>query len=170
MLVIGTGETRVGDSIPLATRNGWSIPNETRMERISISLKAGEQFWRDEHPDARLRSSTATYNCYGMVFASRRTWVDVEYIGKILKYDSYKRIDETEIELGDIVVYRDEERDEITHVGIIADKMLIYKEGKWDLWIMSKWGEAGEYIHRIDDVPDTYGNLYEFWSERRQVS
>ena len=169
MVKIGEIGTQAGNPIPLATRNGWEIPNEVREEQNPISLKAGERFWNVHRPNARIRSNTARYNCMGMVFASRRTSLDIKDLNDILKHDEYKRVYEIDVELGDIVVYRDQDRSDIRHVGIIADKRLVLAEGRWDLSVMSKWGEQGEYYHHIDDVPEVYGEVSEYWTDRRQV-
>ena len=37
----------------------------------------------------------------------------------------------------------------------------------YELLILSKWGKMGEYIHKLDEVPDWMGTTYEFWSERK---
>jgi hypothetical protein len=36
-------------------------------------------------------------------------------------------------------------------------------------WVISKWGDEGEYRHRIDDVPAVYGAATEFWTDRKKV-
>ena len=71
------------------------------------------------HPKATARSLRSLYNCMGMVFASRRTWIDPEHLEMILEDDEYQRIvSEAELQVGDLVIYRGD-NNQVTHVGII---------------------------------------------------
>ncbi len=64
---------------------------------------------KQRHPNALLRSITATYNCLGLIVASRRVWVDPDHLLTILIQDGYRRLrGPEETEVGDVVVYRDE--------------------------------------------------------------
>lgn len=84
------------------------IENEIdrRPERAGDKMLS-EDYKRD-YPDAKHRptASTRKYNCHGLTFASRRTWIGkaVE-VAKILQDDEYEVIDLRELMPGDIVVY-----------------------------------------------------------------
>ena len=82
-MIIGQGGTTDKAYLPLATREKNPIPNEQRRELSPARLKTIDELWKRERPDAILRSSTAVYNCMGLVFASRRTWVDTSYLEMI---------------------------------------------------------------------------------------
>ena len=169
-LIIGRG----GETDPAALRlfttaNRRYIENERPEEERPIeALKAAFQHARSVSPTAKCRSLTSMYNCVGMVFASRRTAVDCKYLDLILRDDGYSPIPRERIIEGDIVVYR---RNAIAqHVGIIyelRDVSLEQNRTRFQTWVLSQWGEDGEYLHELEKVPPIYGSEIEFWSERR---
>ncbi len=154
----------------------WTIGNRTFIENempegenAPEQLQAALRLSLQISPTAKCRSLTAMYNCVGLVFASRRTVIDCKHLATILTDDGYKKITREEVEVGDVVVYA---RDGIAqHVGIIyrlpeqLPGVLLLS----DMWVLSQWGENGEYLHKLDEVPTIYGNQKEFWSERRRV-
>jgi len=156
-------------SIPLATRRKRWILNRQRQEIPPGKRRAIDARWSSAHPDARLRSSaTATYNCVAMVFASRRTWVNTDQIAAILSDDGYKKVDEFHhIDIGDLVTYHDNADGGVTHIGIIMAHQRMPDGGQHAIEVMSKWGAAGEYLHKLEDVPDDYGEAAHFWTDRR---
>ncbi|HTV16304.1 MAG TPA: hypothetical protein VME68_16420 [Acidobacteriaceae bacterium] len=117
-------------------------------------------------PNAEPRSQSSLYNCVGMAFANRRTQVDAVHIPKFLEDDRYRQIHESEACRGDIVVYF---RDDVPrHVGVVWEiRPMLHGSMAVDHWILSQWGEAGEYFHRRFDVPSVYGNDCRYWTERR---
>jgi hypothetical protein len=120
-------------------------------------------------PDADLRRITATYNCVGMVVASRRSWVTTEVLIKILVEDGFIQLSGPEaVAVGDVVVYHDDEG-EVCHVGIVSEikRVLIGAVGV-KLRVLSKWGAFGEYFHDSDYVPDYLGQPQEYWTDRRE--
>ena len=40
----------------------------------------------------------------------------------------------------------------------------------FDITVLSQWGDDGEYIHKLTEVPNEYGKAEEFWTDRRLVS
>lgn len=161
----------LGDSqLLLETRKNWQIPNEMRQERHTEALRASVELFRKTHPDAQLRSITNLYNCVGMVVASRRTWVDPEDLHRVLGDDGYRMLrDESEVERGDIVVYRDD-TGEVCHVGVVAGKNVLQTQGDQDaLQVISKWGGDGEYFHGASNVPVFLGKPVEYWTDRKQT-
>ena len=118
------------------------------------------------HPDARARSLSSMYNCMGMVFASRRTWVDPEHLPMILEDDSYRRVSsEGELQPGDVVVYRHDDG-EISHVGVVTEVRTNVREAAREVFVLSQWGRDGEYFHRADDVNPQLGKPAEYWTDR----
>jgi len=86
------------------------------------------------------------YNCHGLTFASRRTWIwKPSEIEKILKDDEYETVVELENVLpGDIVIYSQD--GDVEHSGIVlsVDPVPL---------ILSKWGSSHEVIHKINECP-----------------
>lgn len=156
-------------SIIIQTRMGWSIPNAIRQERPPVALQASRELFAELRPGARLRSLTATYNCIGMVVACRRTWVDTEHLLRVLREDGYRRLSgESQVEQGDVVVYRDDSGD-VSHVGIVLRKKLYNPNQPGDtLVVVSKWGADGEYEHDVNDVPPLLGHPAEYWTDRKE--
>ena len=162
--IIGRGGPNDRNSIELSTKRGSRIPNERRLERAPQALKVGAENFKEQHPDAKLRSLTATYDCMGMVFAARRTWVGTESLEMILREDGYRRISEEEVVVGDVIVYR--KAGEALHVAVIIDIEIDPMEASRSFRVLSKWGGDGEYDHEMTDVPELLGAPQEFYSER----
>jgi hypothetical protein len=162
-LIVRLGESRDRRSIPLSTKAGQHIPNVRRLERSPISLRAALDVWTTERPDAILRTISNTYNCVGMVFASRRTHVDVEHLPQIYLEDLYRTVPSPE--LGDVAVYRDE-ADTMQHVGVVVGVEVNFATGQRSPTILSKWGGDGEYVHPPDHVPEAFGRITEYWTDR----
>ena len=105
----------------------------------------------------------------GLVFAARRTGIDVDHVHWLLEEDDYQKLLDSEApSVGDIVLYS-HERHGITHIGIILEfKSHPQKPGEFETRVLSKWGAPGaEYIHPIDHVPEDYGEPAEFWRHIR---
>ncbi len=103
------------------------------------------------------------YNCVGMVFGNRRAWIDLdsEEIETHLTNDGYRKISKEELSVGDVVLYKHGE--EYTHIGVV---ICVDRQNVNNIWILSKWGFAGEMIHHVLDVPSGYGLVSQYWSER----
>lgn len=161
---------------PVYARSGWEIP------QLEFSLLIEHNRWQNEffvrnRTDSLLRAlerrekriikirsiSDYMYNCVGMIFASRRAWIETNHLYELLRQDGYNKVTEREIVPGDLVVYTSNEVP--THVGLI---MTILSRGSnlENLIILSKWGKEAEILHRVDVVPELYGKPTEFWSER----
>ena len=167
--IIGAGGPRDPRAIPLATKRGTEIPNERRWESHPDALRVSYELFRRERPAVILRSLTATYNCMGLVFASRRTWVDTEFLGMISQEDGYRVVmRHQDLAPGDILVYRDE-RGRVVHVGVVLEIVPDLLQARRRLKVLSKWGRDGEYIHDPEDVPGLLGTPNEFLSERKSA-
>jgi hypothetical protein len=167
--IIGEGSERDVRSIPLSTRDGSHIANVRRLEDPpEVRRKAAEDL-RREHENARLRSSSSTYNCVGLVFAARRTWVGNDSLTTILERDGFSQVSgDQNLRVGDIVIYENSQG-EMTHVGQVVDIEVSLIDGSGKVTVLSKWGAYGEYLHDLIDVPGQYGNVRRFWTERREV-
>ena len=118
------------------------------------------------HPERRLRSLTATYNCIGMAFANRRTWIEPDHVAMILEDDAYVEISSAEVIPGDLVIYRD--KAEISHVAVVVSRDPIVATSTFKIIVLSQWGADGEYLHDYTDVNDRLGRPDKFYSERRR--
>jgi hypothetical protein len=158
-----------GESDPLSlrlyTRRNRFVRNERRgaasVERMTQAVKIMQQ----GHPNARLRSAASTYNCMGLVFANRRTWIDPDQWEIVRDDDGYRKLDASEEPFpGDVVLYR--EGAELTHVAVITTVEPNLQQAAWAIEVISQWGMDGEYLHEMTDVPRLLGVPVEIWTER----
>src|SRR5262245_49345096 len=93
---------------PIHARSGWIIPygNEQVPKRGILHMQnAADQQLRN-HQGLTLRSISAhPYNCVGMIFSSRRAWIDILHIYQLLSEDGYREIKYDDVERGDVMVY-----------------------------------------------------------------
>lgn len=169
-MIIGAGTPGDRSRLPLSTKDRWEVPNEQRKEDAPARLQAARELWARERPNAKLRALSATYNCVGLVFGNRRTCIDSDHLTRILEGDGYRRLDTpSDIAIGDVVIYRTAEGI-ARHVGLIVGREPIVEQGSVQITVLSQWGYDGEYLHDLNDVPELYGNLSEFWTERKGES
>ncbi len=112
------------------------------------------------------RPPSGQYNCHGLSFANRRTGIhDQTAVEKVLEDDGYRAIRLAEVEPGDLVVYY--VGDEVTHSGVVLEVVTGAPETPTlrELKIVSKWGQAGEYIHRTREGPYAQHDLM-YWTDR----
>src|SRR6266849_5824649 len=156
--IIGEGTERDPRAIQLASRDGTYIPNFRPPELAPEVHRSAAEMFKRERENAKLRSSTSVYNCVGQVFASRRTWVEIDHLPSILERDGYKRFNERKnLWVGDIVVYENA-GGEMTHIGLVVEKRPDVAHGGHQIYVLSKWGQNGEYLHELEDVPPLLGN------------
>jgi len=159
------GDYLIGGEIQLATRKNRPIRNKRRFEQHPARLQAAKRIVLDNHETARLRSLTGLYNCMGMLFAARRTWIDPDELQMILEDDNYHKLNYNgEVKIGDIIVYK--EGDDITHVGMVSEVKPELQNGNTVIYVLSQWGQDGEYFHRYDDVNPRLGVPFGYWTER----
>lgn len=156
----------IGPELPLTTKQGTQIPNEQRSALPMARMDAAKDIWLLKHSSARIRSLSSVYNCMGMVFATRRTWVDPQHLSLILNDDGYRRVpDQAGLEEGDVIVYKNT-AGQVSHVGIIARLAVGLAGQPPQIFVLSQWGRDGEYFHRADDVPELLGIPAEYWTDR----
>ena len=131
---------------------------------VSIKELSESDRYENSFSLARFKGQlTQVYNCHGLTFASRRTWIyNTNEIDKILKDDKYIEIkDEKDVLPGDIVTYSDESG--ITHSGIVVQVDLPKTEVDLiNIIILSKWGRLKEVIHNVHYSPYSNG-LKKYW-------
>ena len=137
------------DSIRLETRQKSPIKNVIAPEpgvlgqrKYALIRKQHGQDWRNRKP------ACGVYNCYGMVFASRRTAIlDDDQIPMVLREDGYRPVvDEMWVRPGDLVFYRLRAPDMLLHVAVILRR----DDTLGTLFALSKWNSiSGEDEHNI---------------------
>lgn len=160
--------TRAPDALALQTRKRWDIPNvvpdASSRELNAQCASAAHVIHHQSRGALVLRSLLGPYNCVGLVFGARRTMIDCEHIDRILREDGYRKVELQEVTLGDLVVYRSQRDQPPVHIGVVFAKPVSLSDPS--LTILSKWGRDPEYLHDLRDVPETYGTIHEFFSER----
>ena len=160
------GNYLTGPELPLVTRKMNHIPNEQRSPRAPASMHAAKSFVLNQHSSASVRSLSSLYNCMGMVFASRRTWVEPDHLRMILNDDGYRQVSSmSDLKAGDVVVYYDD-GGEVSHVGLVVNVKPDLTNGQWEVTVLSQWGRDGEYFHLVDDVNPLLGRPLEYWTDR----
>lgn len=117
-----------------------------------------------EYSLARFKGQlTPIYNCHGLTFASRRTWIyQSQELEKILRDDKYIEIKvEKDVLPGDVITYADETG--ITHSGIVIQVDLPKTDGDLvSIMVLSKWGRHKEVIHNANYSPYSTG-IKKYW-------
>ena len=160
------------EPLALHTRRRRQIRNIQRLEQPPDRLRAAARQVTGAHASAQLRSATGVYNCFGLVFASRRTWIErldddetEQEVMNILSDDLYGKLpQDVTPETGDVVLYRNPEG-ELTHAGIVVG----VPPYPLAVRVISQWGIAGEYVHDAADVDTALGWPTEFWTDRKRA-
>ena len=141
MTARSTGRSRSGRT--------WQRPWRTRPPiRLSTGRLAVERDY--ETLLTRVRKPVNGYNCYGHVFASRRTALynlTADDVEGILREDGYEEVRaDADIRCDDVVVYCDACGP--THVGVITR----LDQARQMPIVLSKFDDcSGEYEHPVDD-------------------
>jgi len=83
--------------------------------------------------------------------------MDTNSVRLILADDKWQEIEIGDLLPGDIVIYFSEEGD-ANHSGLVVQ----CTEGR-PIIVCSKWGNGGEFLHRIDDCHRLYGPIKKFY-------
>jgi hypothetical protein len=154
------------DGIILQTRERHYVANSQSCEpddtiRVRYGMLRKKHFsWVSRKP------ACGIYNCFGMVWASRRTAIYEESgISQILTDDGYRQLlTDSQLQPGDVVLYR--YPGNILHAAIVVELKPL---GTSTVpWVLSKWGDTfGEDLHALRDIPESFeGCLIEFWTDR----
>ena len=135
-------------TIELDDRIGVHISNE---QTVTGASQGACLQYDGKYPDNDLRvkhrgEASETYNCHGMVFASRRT--AIPHIEKILRREAHE-IDKRHVLPGDIIVYFSETGD-AEHSGVVVELPKGFGIG---VRVLSKWGSWREVLHWQYDCP-----------------
>lgn len=131
----------------LHTRCENQIENEIDRHLPRAGDRALSDDYRAKYPSGRHRpvGPSRQYNCHGLTFASRRTWIwKSSEIEKILKDDEYEMVELKDVLPGDIVVYTQD--GDVEHSGIVLSVDPVP-------YILSKWGPLHEVIHGVNECP-----------------
>jgi len=154
--------------IILQTRAGRNLensqscePEATIQDRYNL-LRSKHFGWVNRKP------ACGVYNCYGLVWASRRTSIyDESEISKILTDDGYRQLaTERQLQPGDVVLYH--LNGNILHAAMVMELRQLQPGTSQIPWVLSKWGPVfGEDLHALRDVPNDLGGcLIEFRTDR----
>lgn len=157
-----------GRTIPLATYLGTEISNAVDIDSTPGLIALAEWKLRNKMQlaVAKVAPATGRYNCFGLTFASRRTNVPAPgvdssgLIDQILAEDQYVQIPETDASEGDVVLWRLGPL--VPHTGIVTH---VQRVGFRAIFVVSKWGALGEYVHRPTTSPFA-GCAIEYWGMR----
>jgi len=118
-----------------------------------------------DRPGLILRSIDGyPYNCVGLIFTSRRSWIEIDYIHELLEADGYANIQRNDVTQGDVVLYLS--GNEPVHVALVIEVETIGQERS--IKVISKWGKDAEFIHFAENVPETLGRPVRFYTDRKR--
>ena len=165
MSILIPGRPQSGDNRnTIRTRSGENFPCEEYLPLSPKKMQINAQELMKWRRNIELRSvDNYPYNCVGMIFASRRAWIEIDYIYDLLRADGYNKIQQNEVKVGDVVLYK--RVDDPLHVALVIAKETIGSTSL--IKVISKWGKDAEFIHIIDDVPEQLGRPAEFWTDRK---
>ena len=163
-------------SIVLQTHLGTDIQNEIALHPVPEHAQAKFDRLHNQHPNWQLRKpATGIYNCFGHVWASRRTAVYDnfdEYVLKVRNDDGYRVIDWRGEESpcpGDVACYWEQidPYQNCFHVGRVV-QLVAQAKLPPAVFVLSKWDDtAGEVVHQATDYPKSFGNSrLEYWTDR----
>lgn len=151
-----------GRHLGLQAYDGWNIVNwidaDPDPQQVQFNRRNLPRFAKSEK---LLGPTTGRYNCFGHVFAARRTNVNYANlqvdIDDLLARDRYKQVGAAQT--GDIVLYR-YVTGEIEHAGIVSRVDMVGKTPVVFVW--SKWGSLEECEHREKLCPYSECKI-EYW-------
>lgn len=159
--------------IQLSTRRGRPILNEIELrgdytiDKIRHDQTVNSFSSVHQKLIIPLSIGDMSYNCVGLIFASRRVFVHTNQITNILQDDGYKEVKDDRVRVGDIAIWRNEPLAEPEHVGIVVH---VEEQNSIPLpYILSKWGSQGEFLHPPQLVPSCCGTFVEYWRVDRDV-
>jgi uncharacterized protein YijF (DUF1287 family) len=141
--------------LDLSTRRLRHINNSMNREPALDGMHMAVADMKRDYKQAVHRDEVGpcrTFNCHGLTFGSRRTWIDRPAdIQKILDDDDYVEVDIKNVKPGDIAIYR--KNGEIDHSGIVVD--FVQNRPR----ILSKWAFLHEVVHFPWDCPYNEGQV-----------
>lgn len=157
-------------SISVDTHLGNPIRNLVALPVDAACVQRYELLRRRHARWKKRKEATGVYNCFGLLFASRRTAIyDDEEVTRALTEDGYRQVSLSEVRAGDIALYREADRKTLLHGGLVVRLDGIFDTAASSVPIvLSKWNDTcGEDEHHFRDVPWTDGTwTVEFWTDR----
>ncbi len=158
------------ESIPLVTRRGSLISNNQGGKVAHGKIQAFRDMCQRCRWEFRC-DPEGTYNCAGLVWASRRTGISqTADWRRILADDGYRRLVETaRLAPDDLVLYRDVDDNTYLHVArVVRLETGVSPNSPRIPIVLSKWGhDLGECFHQAYDHGMTEYNIeIEFWTDR----
>jgi len=157
------------DGIILHTRLRNEVENSQSCEPDATIWARYDLFRGNHFAWVNRKPACGVYNCFGLVWASRRTSIYEESeISKILADDGYRLLTNEELPLpGDVVLYR--LLGNTFHAAMVMEIRQLQPGTPKIPWVLSKWGPVfGEDLHALLDVPRyPLGDCsIEFWADR----
>jgi hypothetical protein len=143
--------------IILQTREGRNVENTQSCEPDATIRNSYDQLRGKHFAWVNRKSAYGVYNCFGLVWASRRTSIyDENDISKILKDDGYRQlVNEGQLQPGDVVLYR--LNGNTLHAAIVLELKPLHPGTSKIPWVLSKWNDvSGEDIHALRDIPECF--------------
>lgn len=114
------------------------------------------------------RGPTGTFNCHGLVFASRRTMIeDSPEVQRLIDEDGYVKVAPQDVKAGDLIVYV--RNGDYEHSGIVIDAGPgRYIGGLLVPLVVSKWGSFWEVIHSANQCPYNFMGV-EYYRQQRNM-
>jgi hypothetical protein len=161
-------------ALALQAADGWDIPNSLEASPSSGSVELAEREYKRftaATGTMRLSRPSGRYNCFGLVFGSRRVNINSTVpvdIDELLRHDLCQQVQVPR--LGDLVAYRG--RDGIEHVGFVSRIDKLTSGGttlaRPVVFVWSMWGSFGEFEHRERVLPPPYEDCsIEYWRVTR---
>jgi len=119
----------------------------------------------DEYPGRVERKAlTGRYNCHGLTFANRRGHFNLTKAewDTIIGDDEYHQVGPDEVRVGDMIAYF--EFLGVSHTGIVL-KVESGANQVRQIMDLSKWGNAGEFVHEQYDCPYAKGAEIRYYRE-----
>lgn len=149
-----------------------AAPSQKSVERFN-RIRSKHLAWRVRKPPCGI------YNCYGHVWAARRTAIyDDAEVNKILHDDEYRKLKAQEIPVeGDIAIYYDPSGKGLVHAGLVCNVTTakLGTKTSFTTYVLSKLNDSGgEVFHRADDFHNSYESFeggplrLEYWTDRPQ--
>jgi hypothetical protein len=104
----------------------------------------------------RLFPPSPETNCHGWVFTGGRHAIPSQHIEDLLTDNQYTSVESPQA--GDVVIYRS--GDTITHTGLVK-----WVDERGDVFVESKWGPLGVYLHPVLAQP--YGSSFTYYRTDR---
>ena len=155
-------------ALKMETRKRRWIYNVVRPESSHEQMKVRIEVALGACPQAVPVAASTIYNCFGLAFATRRSAiVDEEDVLAIMEDDGFRMLpwDPNAWLPGDVVIYRNSEGG-LVHVGLVANHSVDLSRGEVRVYVLSAWGDSGEYLHPIDEIPPLLGKPTEVVSQR----